>query len=102
MARISPPNARVIRFSSLSRTSRAKSTPVATAIARTASWTGLPSTTPQVACGSPIRRALCSASTVSSPASPGATILGPPLNPAKKWGSTKPVVIRTSASTQSG
>ena len=32
---------------------------------------------------------------------PGATILGPPLNPAKKCGSTKPVVIRTSAATHS-
>ena len=50
--------------------------------------------------GSPMRSALCSASTVSSPARPGATIFGPPLNPAKKCGSTKPVVMRTSASTQ--
>ena len=34
---------------------------------------------------------------VSKPARPGATIFGPPLNPAKKCGSTNPVVIRTSA-----
>ena len=40
-------------------------------------------------------------SVVSSPASPGATIFGPPEKPAKKCGSTKPVVIRTSAATQS-
>ena len=90
-----------MRCSSLSSTSSAKSTPVAAAIARTASWTGLPSTTPNVARGSPIRRASWRASTVSSPASPGATILGPPLNPAKKCGSTNPVVRRTSASTHS-
>ena len=101
MARIWPPNARVIRCSSSSRTSRAKSTPVAAAIARTASWTGLPSITPQVARGSPIRRALWSSRVVAMPASPGATILGPPLNPAKKCGSTKPVVIRRSAATHS-
>jgi hypothetical protein len=36
-------------------------------------------------------------STVFRPTSPGATILAPPLNPAKKCGSTKPVVMRTSA-----
>ena len=96
-----PAKARVMACSSLSNTSTAKSTPVAAAIARTASWTGLPSTTPQVARGSPIRRALWSSSTVSIPARPGATIFGPPLNPAKKWGSTNPVVIRRSASTHS-
>ena len=38
---------------------------------------------------------------MSSPASPGATIFGPPLNPAKKCGSTNPVVIRRSAATHS-
>ena len=47
-----------------------------------------------------MRAALCNASTVSRPASPGATIFGPPLNPAKKWGSTKPVVMRTSDASQ--
>ena len=57
------------------------------------SCTGLPSITPQVACGLPIRAASCRVSTVSRPASPGATSLGPPLKPAKKCGSTKPVVI---------
>ncbi len=61
----------------------------------------VPSMTPQVALGSPIRRALCSASMVSSPARPGATIFGPPLNPAKKCGSTNPVVIRRSAASHS-
>ncbi len=35
---------------------------------------------------------------MSSAARPGATILGPPEKPAKKWGSTKPRVTRTSAS----
>ena len=44
-----------------------------------------------------MRRASCSVMTVARPASPGATIFGPPLKPAKKCGSTKPVVIRTSA-----
>ena len=48
----------------------------------------------------PMRRALWSARVVESPARPGATIFGPPLKPAKKCGSTKPVVIRISASTQ--
>jgi hypothetical protein len=38
---------------------------------------------------------------VSSAASPGATSFGPPENPAKKCGSTNPVVIRTSASLHS-
>ena len=38
---------------------------------------------------------------VSNPARPGATILGPPLNPAKKWGSTKPIVILKSDLIQS-
>ena len=32
-------------------------------------------------------------------AKPGHTALGPPLKPAKKWGSTNPVMMRTSAST---
>ena len=52
---------------------------------------------PHVAFGWPMRSASCSTSTVSRPARPGATIFGPPLNPAKKCGSTKPVVILTSA-----
>ena len=51
---------------------------------------------PRVAIGA----ASCSVSTVSRPARPGATIFGPPENPAKKCGSTNPVVMRTSASTQ--
>ena len=48
-----------------------------------------------------MRAASCSVSTVSSPARPGATIFGPPEKPAKKCGSTKPVVILTSASSHS-
>ena len=75
--------------------------PVAAAIARTSSCTGLPSVTPQRASGWPMRAASCSVSVVSSPASPGATSFGPPEKPAKKCGSTKPVVMRTSASTHS-
>ena len=74
---------------------------MASAMARTSSWTGLPWMTPQVARGSPMREASCRTRTVSSAASPGATSLGPPENPAKKCGSTKPVVIRTSASVHS-
>ena len=58
-------------WSRLSTTSRAKSTPVPAAIARTSSCTGLPSVTPQRASGWPIRRASCSVSTVSRPARPG-------------------------------
>ena len=69
-------------------------------MARTSSWIGLPTVMPQVARGEPIRVASWSTSTVSSPARPGATSLGPPESPAKKCGSTKPVVMRTSASTQ--
>ena len=61
--------------------------------------TGFASTGPHVAAGSPMRRASCSVITVRSPARPGTTIFGPPLKPAKKCGSTKPVVMRTSAST---
>ena len=91
----------MIRCSSLRSTSRAKSGGATAATARIASWTGFPSQMPHVARGSAIRRPLWSTSTVASPASPGATILGPPLKPAKKCGSTKPVVIRRSASTQS-
>ena len=78
-----------------------KSTPVDSAIARTASCTGLPTVTPQVAFASPMRHALWSASVVSSPARPGAFSFGPPLKPAKKCGSTNPVVMRTSASIHS-
>ena len=52
---------------------------------------------PQVAFGWPIRLASWSVITVSRPARPGATIFGPPLKPAKKCGSTKPVVMRMSA-----
>ncbi len=91
-----------MRCSRLSTTSSPKSTPpTAATTARMSSCTGLPSHTAQVAAGSPMRRASCRVSTVSSPASPGATSLGPPEKPAKKCGSTKPVVMRTSASTHS-
>ena len=51
---------------------------------------GLPSVMPQVAFGWAISGALCRAMMVSNPARPGATILGPPLNPAKKWGLDEP------------
>ena len=54
--------------------------------------------TPQVALGSPMRGSLCSSPMVSSAARPGATIFGPPEKPAKKCGSTKPSVMRASAS----
>ena len=81
-------------------TSKAKCGGAAFAAARMSSWTGLPWVMPQVAFGSPMRVASWSTSTVSSPASPGVTSFGPPLKPAKKCGSTKPVVIRRSASTQ--
>ena len=70
--------------------------------ARTKSWTGLPA---RVTTRWPGRRR-CGAGwwasrMVSVAASPGHTPLGPPLKPAKKWGSTKPVRMRTSASTYS-
>ena len=99
-ANSSPAATKVIRRSRLMATSTLKSTPERAATARMPSWTGLPSTTPQRARGLPIISASCSRMMVRKPASPGATILGPPLKPAKKCGSTNPVVMRTSASTQ--
>ena len=75
--------------------------PVAAAIARTSSCTGLPCVTPQRASGWPMRAASWRVSVVSRPARPGATSFGPPEKPAKKCGSTNPVVMRTSASTHS-
>ncbi len=54
-----------------------KSTPVCSAISRTASWTGFPTVIPHVAWGWPMRRASWRASTVSSPARPGAASFGP-------------------------
>ena len=81
-------------------TSTLKSALAIRAHSRIASCTGLPSVTPQTALGWPTISALCSSITVSMPASPGAIILGPPLNPAKKCGSTNPVVILTSLSVQ--
>ena len=72
--------------------------PVPAAMARTSSWTGLPCVTPQRASGWPMRAASCRTSVVSRPASPGATSFGPPEKPAKKCGSTNPVVMRRSAS----
>ena len=56
--------------------------------------------TPHVAFGLPMRWASCRTITVFKPASPGATIFGPPLKPAKKCGSTNPAVMRTSAASQ--
>ena len=67
--------------------------------ARTKSWTGFPSRVTKVDRGSAMRRGWCASRIVSVAASPGHTALGPPLKPAKKWGSTKPVMMRTSAST---
>ena len=55
---------------------------------------------PQRAFGLAIISASWSRIVVLIPARPGATSFGPPLKPAKKCGSTKPVVMRTSASTQ--
>ncbi len=51
--------------------------PVAAAIARTSSCTGLPCVMPQRAAGWPMRAASCSVSVVSRPARPGATSFGP-------------------------
>ena len=92
-----PAKAAVIFWSRLSATSIENVGGAMAAISRTSSWIGLPSVVPQVAFGWAIRRASCRTSTVPSPASPGATIFGPPLKPAKKCGSTNPVVILTSA-----
>ena len=99
-AKISPAATLVIRRSRLIATSTLKCTPTRAAMRRTASCIGLPSVTPHRARGLPIISASCSRMVVRNPASPGATSFGPPLNPAKKCGSTKPVVMRTSASTQ--
>ena len=60
-----------MRCSPSSTTSSAKSVPVAAAIARTSSCTGLPSVTPQRASGCPMRAASWSVSVVSRPARPG-------------------------------
>ena len=103
MANSSPPNARVTRCSWFSSTSSEKCGFACgwAAAARMSACIGLSRITPQVDRGWPTRRASCSTSTVSRPARPGVTILGPPLKPAKKCGSTKPVVSRTSASVHS-
>ena len=66
---------------------------------------GLPSVIPQTGVRvSDSRRGSCSVEhgLQTQRQSPGATIFGPPEKPAKKCGSTKPVVIRTSASSHSG
>ena len=99
-AKISPASTLVICRSRLIATSTLKWTPTWAAIRRMASWSGLPSVTPQRAFGSPIISASCRRIVVLNPASPGATSLGPPLKPAKKCGSTNPVVMRKAASTQ--
>ena len=67
--------------------------------ARTKSCTGFPCRVTKVAPASAMRRGWCASRTVSVAARPGHTALGPPLKPAKKCGSTKPVMMRTSAST---
>ena len=58
--------------------------PVAAAIARTSSCTGLPCVTPQRASGWPMRAASCRVSVVSRPARPGATSFGPPEKPGEE------------------
>ena len=71
------------------------------AAARTKSCTGLPARVTKVARSSAMRRGWWASRIVASAASPGQTALGPPLKPAKKCGSTNPVMMRTSASTYS-
>ena len=67
--------------------------------ATTNSWTGLPAVTIHVERASARRAVLCASRMVSVSASPGQTPFGPPLQPAKKCGSTNPVTMRTAAST---
>jgi len=55
-------------------------------MARTPSWTGLPSITPQIDFGWPILAAECSSRTVSIAARPGATIFGPPEKTGEEMG----------------
>ena len=98
-AKSSPAYMLVMRLSRLIVTSTEKSTPDIFAISRTASCIGLPSVTAKRELGCPIIAASCKRMIVEKAASPGATILGPPLNPAKKCGSTNPVVMRMSLST---
>ena len=54
------------------------------AISRIVEWIGLLSVIPHIALGDSIIFALCNCMIVLNPANPGAIILGPPLNPAKK------------------
>ena len=67
------------------------------AAARRSSHNGFPSRIPQIACGSAMKRAPWLAMTVARPATAGTTIFGPPLNPANRCGSMKPVSRRTEA-----
>ncbi len=53
----------------------------------------------QVDRASASRAGLWASRMVAVSASPGQTPFGPPLQPAKKWGSTNPVTMRTAAST---
>ena len=77
-----------------------KLTPVSFAIFLTSCCIGLLSISPQIEFGLFNLSKLCNFIIVWSPAKPGATSFDPPENPAKKCGSTNPVVIFTSASTQ--
>ena len=91
-----------MRWSRSRSTSSMKSTPVAAAIASDR-------VVHRVALGDPPRRVgIADAPRVvehqgrlAGPRGRARSSFGPPLNPAKKWGSTKPVVMRTSASTHS-
>ena len=65
----------------------------------TKSWTGLPAVVNQVESASAMRAGLWASMMVEVAARPGQAPLGPPLHPAKKWGSTKPVRMRRSAAT---
>ncbi len=76
-------------------------TPVPSAMARTSSWTGLPSMIPQAAAGVADAGGVVQGEHGLQRGEPRRDELRPPENPAKKCGSTKPVVMRTSASTHS-
>ncbi len=94
-----PANTPVRRRSSSMVTSTTRSGGQSEVAALTNSWTGFPSVASQVERGSAMRLGLWASMTVDVAARPGQVPFGPPLQPAKKWGSTNPVTIRRSAST---
>ena len=67
---------------SLSTTFRAKRSPVAAAISRSASWKGLPSSRQSRTAGWSKKTGWCVQAIVSCPAQPIATALTPPEKPA--------------------